>query len=74
VKKGFRGLNLLKHIIIIRILQLFKAYKETWIHYIGGSEALPPPLENEEELREAPDGDLFKFGKDPHQGDLADRF
>ncbi|HOE56704.1 MAG TPA: RNA polymerase sporulation sigma factor SigE [Bacillota bacterium] len=35
--------------IIIRILQLFKAYKETWIHYIGGSEALPPPLENEEE-------------------------
>jgi len=49
VKKGFRGLNLLKHIIIIRILQLFKAYKETWIHYIGGSEALPPPLENEEE-------------------------
>ncbi len=49
MKKGFRGLNLLKHIIIIRILQLFKAYKETWIHYIGGSEALPPPLENEEE-------------------------
>ncbi len=49
MRKGFRGLNLLKHIIIIRILQLFKAYKETWIHYIGGSEALPPPLENEEE-------------------------
>ncbi|HOH89643.1 MAG TPA: RNA polymerase sporulation sigma factor SigE [Bacillota bacterium] len=35
--------------LIIRILQFFKVYKETWVHYIGGSEALPPPLENEEE-------------------------
>ncbi|HPL99692.1 MAG TPA: RNA polymerase sporulation sigma factor SigE [Bacillota bacterium] len=35
--------------LIIRMLQFFKVYKETWVHYIGGSEALPPPLENEEE-------------------------
>ncbi|HRU42567.1 MAG TPA: RNA polymerase sporulation sigma factor SigE, partial [Candidatus Diapherotrites archaeon] len=35
--------------LIIRIVQFFEVYKETWVHYIGGSEALPPPLENEEE-------------------------
>ncbi|HYE82678.1 MAG TPA: RNA polymerase sporulation sigma factor SigE [Clostridia bacterium] len=35
--------------LIIRILQFFKVYRESWIHYIGGSEALPPPLENDEE-------------------------
>ncbi|MEA4846523.1 MAG: RNA polymerase sporulation sigma factor SigE [Clostridiaceae bacterium] len=35
--------------IVIKILQFFKVYKDTWVHYIGGSEALPPPLENEEE-------------------------
>ncbi|MDD4503759.1 MAG: RNA polymerase sporulation sigma factor SigE [Clostridiaceae bacterium] len=35
--------------LIIRILQFFRVYRDTWVHYIGGSEALPPPLENEEE-------------------------
>jgi len=31
-------------------------------------------LESEEVPPEAPAGELFKFDKDPHQGDLADRF
>ena len=34
----------------------------------------PSSSQNEEESQEAPVGDLFKFDKDPHQGDLADRF
>ena len=49
MKKSARRLSLIKRMLIIRILQFFKVYKETWVHYIGGSEALPPPLENEEE-------------------------
>ncbi|HPW42101.1 MAG TPA: RNA polymerase sporulation sigma factor SigE, partial [Bacillota bacterium] len=49
MKKTAGRLSLIKRMLIIRILQFFKVYKETWVHYIGGSEALPPPLENEEE-------------------------
>ena len=36
--------------LIIKILQRLDLYKDSWVHYIGGSEALPPPLENEEEI------------------------
>ncbi len=32
------------------------------------------PFESEEVPPEAPAGELFKFDKDPHQADLADRF
>lgn len=49
MKKAVRRLNLIKHMLIIKILRFFKLYKNTWVHYIGGSEALPPPLENDEE-------------------------
>jgi len=49
MKKSARRLSLIKRMLIIRIVQFFEVYKETWVHYIGGSEALPPPLENEEE-------------------------
>lgn len=49
MKKAVDRLNLLKRILIIRVLKFLRIYRETWIHYIGGSEALPPPLENEEE-------------------------
>ncbi len=49
MKKTAGRLSLIKRMLIIRMLQFFKVYKETWVHYIGGSEALPPPLENEEE-------------------------
>jgi RNA polymerase sporulation-specific sigma factor len=36
--------------MIIKILQYFNLYRDTYVHYIGGSEALPPPLENDEEI------------------------
>jgi len=49
MKKAAGKLSLIKRMLIIRIIQFFEVYKETWVHYIGGSEALPPPLENEEE-------------------------
>ncbi|MDF2593057.1 MAG: sporulation sigma factor SigE [Clostridia bacterium] len=48
--KVFRRFNLFKRIIIIKVLQYFNLYRDTYIHYIGGSEALPPPLENDEEI------------------------
>lgn len=47
--KMFRRFKLFKRIIFVKILQYFNLYKEDYIHYIGGSEALPPPLENDEE-------------------------
>ncbi len=49
MKKVVKRLNLIKRMLIIRVLQFFSVYKDTWVHYIGGSEALPPPLENDEE-------------------------
>jgi len=49
MKKPARRLIVIKRMLIIRILQFFRVYRDTWVHYIGGSEALPPPLENEEE-------------------------
>ena len=48
--KAFRRFNLFKRIIIIKVLQYFNLYRDTYVHYIGGSEALPPPLENDEEI------------------------
>lgn len=48
--KVFRRFNLYKRIIIIKVLQYFNLYRDTYVHYIGGSEALPPPLENDEEI------------------------
>jgi RNA polymerase sporulation-specific sigma factor len=48
--KFFRRFNLFKRIIIIKVLQYFNLYRDTYIHYIGGSEALPPPLESDEEI------------------------
>lgn len=44
-----RRFNLFRRIIFIKVLQYLNLYKENYIHYIGGSEALPPPLENDEE-------------------------
>lgn len=49
MKKVAKRLNLIKRMLIIRILQFFNVHRDTWVHYIGGSEALPPPLENDEE-------------------------
>ncbi|MGB7605605.1 MAG: RNA polymerase sporulation sigma factor SigE [Lutisporaceae bacterium] len=40
----------MKRIIMIKVLRYFNLYKDTYVHYIGGSEALPPPLENDEEI------------------------
>ena len=50
MRKFFRRINLFKRIMIIKILQYFNLYRDTHVHYIGGSEALPPPLENDEEI------------------------
>jgi RNA polymerase sporulation-specific sigma factor len=49
MRKVARRLTLIKRMLIIRILQYFNVNRDTWVHYIGGSEALPPPLENDEE-------------------------
>ncbi len=49
MRKVARKLSLIKRMLIIRILLVFNTYRDTWVHYIGGSEALPPPLENDEE-------------------------
>lgn len=49
--KGFiYRFNFYKRLWIIKILKLLKLYESSWVHYIGGSEALPPPLENDEEI------------------------
>lgn len=49
MKKAAGKLDLIKRMLIIKIVQYFRIYKDTWIFYMGGSEALPPPLENDEE-------------------------
>jgi RNA polymerase sporulation-specific sigma factor len=49
MKKQFNRLKLICRMLILKLLQKLNLYKESWIHYIGGSEALPPPLENDEE-------------------------
>ena len=42
-------LRLLLRVKYINVLKKFNIYSELPIHYIGGSEALPPPLSNDEE-------------------------
>lgn len=41
---------LLLQIYFTKLFQRFRQKDENWIFYIGGSEALPPPLETDEEL------------------------
>ncbi|MCK9217242.1 MAG: RNA polymerase sporulation sigma factor SigE [Firmicutes bacterium] len=48
--KLFKKTILLIQIIYLRVIQKFKPGLSNWIYYIGGSEALPPPLESDEEL------------------------
>ena len=48
--KLFKRTILLFQIAKIKILSKIIPDFGEWIHYIGGSEALPPPLENDEEL------------------------
>ncbi len=48
--KLFKKTLLLIQIIYLKILQKFRPDSDNWIYYIGGSEALPPPLESDEEL------------------------
>lgn len=50
MNKIINKFRLIIKILIIKTLQRFNLYKDSWIHYIGGSEALPPPLENDEEI------------------------
>lgn len=48
--KIFRLLALQLILLIIRIKQHIKPTDESWIHYIGGNEALPPPLDIDDEI------------------------
>ncbi|MCQ1528120.1 RNA polymerase sporulation sigma factor SigE [Lutispora saccharofermentans] len=50
VHKIFRLLALQLILLIIRIKQHIKPTDEGWIHYIGGNEALPPPLDIDDEI------------------------
>lgn len=50
MRRLIKRLRLMKRIIMIKVLRYFNLYKDTYVHYIGGSEALPPPLENDEEI------------------------
>lgn len=50
MRRLIKRLRLMKRIIMIKVLRYFNLYKDTYVHYIGGSEALPPPLENDEEM------------------------
>ncbi len=45
----FRKVRLFFWIKYINLLEKFKIHKNFPVHYIGGSEALPPPLSNDEE-------------------------
>lgn len=45
----FNKLTLKLRILHIKLLKVFKLFKEEEIYYIGGSEVLPPPLDKEEE-------------------------
>ncbi len=50
MNKFMSRFKLIIKILIIKILQRFNLHENSWVHYIGGSEALPPPLENDEEI------------------------
>lgn len=50
VHKLFRLLALQLIILIAKLKQQMKPNDEGWIHYIGGNEALPPPLDIDDEV------------------------
>ena len=45
----FKKVRLFFWIKYIKLLEKFKIHKKYPVHYIGGSEALPPPLSSDEE-------------------------
>ncbi len=49
MRKLFKRMNVIKKLVILKVFQAFRKKEENWVHYIGGSEALPPPLESDEE-------------------------
>ncbi len=49
LKKTIKNIKLMYRYYFIKILKKLKLYNEESIYYIGGSEALPPPLSNDEE-------------------------
>ncbi|SHI62597.1 RNA polymerase, sigma 29 subunit, SigE [Lutispora thermophila DSM 19022] len=48
--KLFRLLGLQLILLIVKIKQRIRNTDESWIHYIGGNEALPPPLDMDDEI------------------------
>lgn len=50
VHKLFRLLALQLLLLIVKIKQQIGTADESWIHYIGGNEALPPPLDMDDEI------------------------
>jgi len=47
--KTINKIKLIYRYYLIKILKKYKLYTEESLYYIGGSEALPPPLSNDEE-------------------------
>ncbi len=47
--RNIKKMKLYLHIKLINLLRKLNIYKELPIHYIGGTEALPPPLTSDEE-------------------------
>jgi len=50
VHKLLRSLDLKLLLLIVKLKQQLKSIDEGWVHYIGGSEALPPPLDMDDEI------------------------
>ncbi len=48
--KLIKKVVILVQILYLKFFQKLRPEDDNWIHYIGGSEALPPPLETDEEL------------------------
>lgn len=49
MNKIINRMKLMYRYYLVKILKKFKLYNEESLYYIGGSEALPPPLSNDEE-------------------------
>lgn len=49
LKKIINKMKLMYRYYVVKILKKCKLYNEESLYYIGGSEALPPPLSNDEE-------------------------
>jgi len=49
LNKTINKIKLIYRYYLIKILKKYKLYTEESLYYIGGSEALPPPLSNDEE-------------------------